>query len=55
MPGDSEIRRQWAWHLIFDLIGEYTATKRPDLLERVHAVARRYGLRVPYGKEMVLR
>lgn len=55
MPGDSEIRRQWAWHLIFDLIGEYTATKRPDLLERVHAAARRYGLRVPYGKEMVLR
>jgi uncharacterized protein YegL len=55
VAGDSEIRRQWAWHLIFDLIGEYTATKRPDLLERVHAVARRHGLRVPYGKEMVLR
>jgi len=53
--GDSEIRRQWAWHLIFDLIGEYTETKRPDLLERVQAVASRYGLRVPYGKEMVLR
>ena len=51
-PGDSGIRTQWAWRLIFDLIGQHTATRQPGLLGQVHSVARRYGLRVPYGNDM---
>lgn len=54
-PGTREIRRHWAYHQVYELIGSYVETGREEVLDRAHAVADRFGLAVPYGRDVVFR
>lgn len=47
-PGEDEIRRKWAWHKMYHLIGIYLKTKNPDDLLKIRQMAAKYDLRVPY-------
>ena len=47
--GDSELRRQWAWHKVYNLISIYTATRAPAALNAIVQMCDRYGLDVPYA------
>ena len=46
--GDEELRRQWARHRVYALIGEHVQTQRPDLLDEIRQLAGRHRLDVPY-------
>jgi hypothetical protein len=50
--GDREIRTQWAWQKIYDLIGEHHRTQQASVLARMRDIARTYGIRVPYRDEL---
>ncbi len=50
--GDREIRTQWAWQKIYDLIGEHHRTQQESVLAEIRAVAKAYGIRVPYRDEL---
>jgi Ca-activated chloride channel family protein len=52
-PGDARLRQQWAWQKIYDLIGLHLQSGQDEVLDEVHAIADRYGLRVPYGRDEV--
>jgi uncharacterized protein YegL len=54
-PGDAEIRRRWAWHKVYHLIGSYIETRREELLEEVHSLADQYNMPVPYKRNVVYR
>lgn len=54
-PGSRDIRRRWAYHQVYDLIGRYVETGRDEVLDRAHAIADRFGLAVPYGRDVVFR
>jgi Mg-chelatase subunit ChlD len=47
--GDSELRRQWAWHKVYNLISIYTSTRAPAALNAIIQMCDRYGLDVPYA------
>ncbi|MCO5044244.1 MAG: VWA domain-containing protein [Verrucomicrobia bacterium] len=48
-PGDEDLRKRWAWHRIYYLIGEHTRTGDAALIPVIRSTAARYGLTVPYG------
>jgi hypothetical protein len=50
-----DIRMQWVWHRIYDLIGRHTRSRDPALLDEIYALADQYGLKVPYGDRLYLR
>lgn len=50
--GDQEIRTQWAWQKIYDLIGEHHSNKQASVLTRMQAIAKAYGIHVPYLDEL---
>jgi hypothetical protein len=52
--GDGAMRIQWAWHKIYDLIGQYIQTRSASLLAEIDSLAQRFQLEVPYGKGMGL-
>ena len=54
-PGTEEIRKRWASHQVYDLIGRYVETGQDAVLDRAHAVADRFGLAVPYGRDVIFR
>ncbi len=47
--GDEDLRRRWAWHRIYYLIGEHTRTGDASLVSTIRETAAQYGLTVPYG------
>ena len=52
-PGDEGLGQQWAMNKIYDLIGLHLKTGYDEVLEEVHDLADRYGLHVPYGRDVV--
>jgi Ca-activated chloride channel family protein len=50
--GDREIRTQWAWQKIYDLIGEHHRTQDASVFTQMQAIAAAYGIRVPYRDEL---
>jgi hypothetical protein len=53
--GSPEIRSRWAYHQVYDLIGRYIESGLAEVLDRAHRVADRFGLVVPYGRDVILR
>lgn len=51
-PGDREIRTQWAWQKLYDLIGEHNRTHRAAVLDEMRVLGKTYGIRVPYRNEL---
>ena len=51
--GDSSIRSSWAWHKIYHLIGEYIETDRKEVMDEIHRLADQFGLKVPYGRDVI--
>ena len=47
-PGPDQIRKQWAWHKMYHLIGAYLESQDPTDLHNIRVMAARYNLRVPY-------
>lgn len=47
-----ELQQKWAWHRIYDLIGEHLRTQEPQLLDTIKNIADQYGLIVPYQAEL---
>lgn len=54
-PGPAAIRTQWAQHKVYGMIGEYIETRDEKVLDEMHITADRYGLVVPYGRDVVYR
>lgn len=52
IPGEKDVRRDWAWQHIYHLVGEHVRVQTPQLLEQIRATARAYGLRVPYRDQL---
>lgn len=49
LANESEIlRTRWALQKIYNLTGEYTRTRNPQLLKERQVIAREYGLKIPY-------
>lgn len=48
-PGGAELRLRWAWHRVYQTIGDYNERPDPAVLQQLRAFADRYGLVVPYG------
>ena len=46
--GDSLLRKIWARHKLYHLIGLYMELRDPSILNSMQALARQYGLRIPY-------
>lgn len=55
LEGDAAIRTRWAWHSIYHRIAEHIRSGRPEALSEAHRIADRYGLQVPYGRDVVYR
>ena len=53
--GPPGIRTQWAEHRVYGMIGEYIETRDERIMDDMHAIADRYGLIVPYGRNVVYR
>lgn len=51
---DKTIRRDWAKHKIYHLIGEYTRNPQPEILEEIRNTAKTYSIKIPYKEEMGL-
>jgi uncharacterized protein YegL len=51
-PGDESMRTRWAWHRIYSLIGRYIQTRQPLVLVEMDELAQKFGLDVPYGKDI---
>ena len=49
MPGGEDIRREWARHNVYQLIGRYTQTREPATLEQIKEICTRHGISVPYA------
>lgn len=49
MPGGEEIRREWARHSVYHLIGEFTRTRDPGTLAKIQAICTQYNINVPYA------
>lgn len=47
-PEDQDIPTAWAWQRVYHLIGVYTSTRNPAVLEDIRRTARQYRLKVPY-------
>lgn len=47
--GDEELRREWARHRIYHLVGEYLRAGRAAAMEEARALGARRGLALPYG------
>lgn len=47
-PAETDIPTSWAWQRIYHLIGVYTRTRSPAVLEDIRRTARQYKLKVPY-------
>lgn len=47
--GGPDLRQRWAWHRVYQYIGEYSAQPDPARLDALRVFADRYGLVVPYG------
>jgi hypothetical protein len=45
---DPSIPTSWAWQRIYHLIGVYTRTRNPAVLEDIRSTAKQYRLKVPY-------
>jgi hypothetical protein len=54
-PGDAEIRRRWAWHRIYDLLGQHITDREPGALPEVQELSRRFHLPVPSAAELQRR
>jgi hypothetical protein len=50
--GDASIRDQWARQRMYDLMGSYARQPREELLAEMYRHSRRYGLPIPYRKEL---
>lgn len=53
--GDATIRTRWAWHVIYHRIAEHIRTGHSQPLDEAHRIADRFGLRVPYGRDVIYR
>ena len=51
--GEPGIRTRWAYHKAYTLIGKYIETRQESILNRMHLLADRYGLLIPYGRDVV--
>lgn len=49
--GGPDIRSQWVWHRIYDLMGRYIRDKNPEVLADMQRWASQYGLMIPYSFE----
>jgi hypothetical protein len=47
-PQDPAIPTAWAWQRVYHLIGVYTRTRNPAVLEDIRRTAKQYRLKVPY-------
>jgi hypothetical protein len=45
---DPSIPTSWAWQRIYHLIGVYTRTRNPAVLDDIRATAKQYRLKIPY-------
>jgi hypothetical protein len=50
--GSREIRTQWAWQKVYDLIGRHASTDDPATLEEIRRTGKVFGLRIPYRNEL---
>lgn len=47
-PEDSTVPAAWAWQRVYHLIGVYTRTHNPTVLDDIRRTAKQYRLKVPY-------
>lgn len=52
-PGDSSIRSRWAWHKIYHLIGDFIESDEQAIMDEIHRLADQFGLKVPYGRDVI--
>jgi len=52
--GDPDIRIQWVWHRIYELIGEHIRTGNEAVMTQIRDLADEYDLPVPYGGDIPL-
>lgn len=45
---DASVPASWAWQRIYHLIGVYTRTRNPSVLDDIRATAKQYRLKIPY-------
>jgi len=50
--GDDEIEATWARQKIYHLMGRYTQTEDPDVLQEIKQTARRYRIKIPHRKAL---
>jgi uncharacterized protein YegL len=53
--GADDLRTHWAWHRIYDLIGDHIETRDDAVVEEIRRTAQRYGLVVPYAEHFGLQ
>ena len=53
--GGPDVRSQWAWHKIYHLIAAHIESGTDAPLDEAHLIADRYGLLVPYGRDVIYR
>jgi uncharacterized protein YegL len=46
--GGKDVRKQWAWHKIYNLIGKYTETGDQSILDEIRQTCSDYRIKVPY-------
>lgn len=52
LAGDKEIRTQWAWQKVYELIGEHNRTHDSAIVDAIRSLGRTYGIRIPYRSEL---
>ena len=52
LAGEKEIRTQWAWQKVYDLIGEHNRTHDPALVDVIRSLGKTYGIRIPYRAQL---
>ncbi len=54
LPGDASIRREWAEHKVYDLIGQHIAGEDEYMLRKIRSLIKQYSLDIPYGRLLPL-
>jgi uncharacterized protein YegL len=49
LPAGEDLRREWARHAVYQLIGEYIQGRDPATLGQIQDICNRHGIHVPYA------
>jgi hypothetical protein len=52
LPGQEDIRTNWARQKIYHLMGQFARTGKHDIMLEIRTVSRTYRVPVPYSGEM---